>query len=246
GVAKDPCLSESLMRNPESGVVSYLGSSRYGWIYPGTATLGISFQYERNFYKNLFSPNFPDKTWGALVANAKYQQVSKCKSNGSPRWVQFALNPMGDPEMYIFAKKPQIISGFKMRHNSDKLTLCSEVDSCRLSIRYISGAKAGFQEVLYNTKVANFKVPIGYFNVGAYRPGYLPLTYKAYNIQNETLTNFKAPETDYVEIGNSISNSEPHGNVVFKSGQNQINAKEVILQAGTEVCLGAELVINQK
>ncbi|MDE6231045.1 MAG: hypothetical protein K2M37_05450, partial [Muribaculaceae bacterium] len=246
GVAKDPCLSESLMRNPESGVVSYLGSSRNNWELRYTEALGSGFTYESAFYKNLLSPDFKDKTWGALVANAKYIQASKCMKDGGNRWVQFSLNPMGDPEMYVFGTKPLIISGFKMHHNSDKLTIGSEVDSCRLSIRHISGPKAGFQEVLYNTKVANFKVPIGYFNIGVYRPGFLPLSYRIYNIQNETLTNFKTPETDYVEIGNSISNSEPYGNVVFKSGQNQINAKEVILQAGTEVCAGAELYINHK
>ena len=183
---------------------------------------------------------------GALVANAKYLQAGVCAGNGSQRWVQFSLNPIGDPEMYVFGRKPQIISGLKMNHNGDKFIVGSEVDSCRVSLRHISGSKAGFQEVLYNTKEAIFKVPIGYFNIGIYRPGFLPLSYRIYNIQNETLSDFKAPDADYVEIGNSISNSEPHGNVFFKSGQNEIKAKEVVLQAGTQVCAGAELFINHK
>ncbi|MDE5646108.1 MAG: hypothetical protein K2I45_10785, partial [Muribaculaceae bacterium] len=69
----DPCLSESLIRNPLSGVIAYLGCSRYGWGYSGndqtggSSQLGPSLQYESKFYKHLFNRDYENLNFGMLV-----------------------------------------------------------------------------------------------------------------------------------------------------------------------------------
>ena len=242
--AHDPCLGESFIRNENSGVVAYIGSSRYGWEYISSdGELGPSLEYESRLYKSLLNNKIKDKSLGSLVANAKYSLASRCKSNGAFRWLQFAINPMGDPEMQLYTTRPEEITGFNFQRNGGKIQLFSDIDSCRISIRTISGWNTGSQEVVYNAETAHFNVPIGYINIGLYRPGYLPLTYKLCTLQNETLDNYASHKADYIEVGSSISSTKPNGNVVFKSGQNILNAKEVVLQSGTEICLGAELYI---
>ena len=56
----DPCLSESLIRNPGSGVIAYLGCSRKGWYSSRQDDLDYSPLYESKFYRNLFSNAFPE------------------------------------------------------------------------------------------------------------------------------------------------------------------------------------------
>lgn len=106
--AIDPCLSEAFIRNINSGVIAYLGCSRYGWYIPKNYTsLSPSQQFEEKFYRELFSEALVDKNFGTVVAKAKAQMIGRCGESNSYRWIQFGLNPIGDPETPIYTDYPQ-------------------------------------------------------------------------------------------------------------------------------------------
>lgn len=136
----DPCLSESFIRNPQSGVVAYLGCSRYGWDYVGV-DLGASSKYDALFYQNLFSDKFVNKKFGEIVAATKSSLINQCKLgvDNSCRWVQYGLNPIGDPEMPIYTDTPKTFSNVSISFSPDKKNLIVDagVDSCSICLMSI-------------------------------------------------------------------------------------------------------------
>lgn len=138
----DPCLSESFIRNPNSGVIGYLGCSREGWDAWDYA-LGTSSQYEAKFYSALFTSFPKDRLFGKLVATAKYSMVGLCSGNNSYRWIQFGLNPIGDPEMQVFTEKPKTFDNSSVTFSNGKYIINAGVDSCKICIKsdvYASGS----------------------------------------------------------------------------------------------------------
>lgn len=129
----DPCLSESFIRNEKSGVLAYLGSSRYGWA-SRDEDLGPSLKYEASFYQNLFLSK--NKNFARITSAAKQALLGFSKDNNPYRWIQFALNPIGDPEMPIFTTTPKVMKNIRCSYDvsSGNLTVGSILDSCRISI----------------------------------------------------------------------------------------------------------------
>jgi len=117
----DPSLSEGFIRNSNGGAVGYIGSSRYGWGYSSkNVVTGPSFNYARQFFRQLFDDtklssgngNDPDpseypRRLGAVHASHKMYYSGFSSSYGAYRWVQFALNLMGDPHLEIKLKENQ-------------------------------------------------------------------------------------------------------------------------------------------
>jgi len=118
----DPCLSEAFLRNSNGGAVAFIGSSRYGW-GNGLATItpGTSIRYARQFFHHLFDesamlsgasddPNPSDyaQRLGAVHASHKMVYAADSTTYGSFRWVQFALNLMGDPHLAVLIQDPQV------------------------------------------------------------------------------------------------------------------------------------------
>lgn len=97
----DPCLSEAFIRNPEGGALTYVGSSNYGWFvsdYPPaneTSMAGESMHYAIRYYTRMFEVDFISS--GEAFALHKADLISMCITDGTPRWIQFGLNLMGDP-----------------------------------------------------------------------------------------------------------------------------------------------------
>lgn len=103
------CLSKAFLTSYKSGVVGYFGSSRYGWYNRGT-TGGKSCQYENQFYHALFNNPDKNKSFGRITTLAKLAFVNQCNSMNAYRWLQFSINPIGDPEMPIFVDTPKTFS----------------------------------------------------------------------------------------------------------------------------------------
>ena len=149
----DLCLSESFIRNPQSGVVAYLGCSREGWDYKNSNT-GPSLEYEQEYYKYLFSPSIKEKNFGKIVAAAKQTNVSFCKYDGPYRWIQFGLNPVGDPEMPIYTSTPkEIMAPMVLHDNTGKsVHILTLTDSCTFCA---TDAKTGGESYFHLVKNAN-------------------------------------------------------------------------------------------
>ena len=155
----DPCLSESFIRNPQSGVVAYLGSSRYGWD-SSDESLYASSLYDGLFYHFLFSPGIENKNYGKIVAATKQALLGLCSKYGSSRWVQLSLNPVGDPEMPIYTDTPQEIPlPFIVRsgENGDEITASVYLDSCNICAMSIGDDGAAYYKSFENVSSASFE-----------------------------------------------------------------------------------------
>ena len=108
----DPCLSEAFIRNPNGGAVSYIGGSRYGWGWADFTSNGPSFQYDRMFYKFLFTgqPTTYPQNLGAVYSKMKEYFIGDASYQGAMRWCQFSINLAGDPEMPLYTANPGTIS----------------------------------------------------------------------------------------------------------------------------------------
>ncbi|MCK5832900.1 T9SS type A sorting domain-containing protein [bacterium] len=105
----DPCLSEAFIRNPHGGAIAYFGSSRYGWGYSGgTSEHGASFLYDDELYRRLLQDG--TNTLGRLTTETKISRVPAAVDFGATRWLQFTINPQGDPELNILTEDPTYIT----------------------------------------------------------------------------------------------------------------------------------------
>lgn len=131
--AGGPCLSESLIRNMNSGVIAFLGSSRYG--LHTFRTLGYSMMYTNRFYQYLLSSSFyKEKNFGTVVAAAKASMTGFCKFY-SYRWLQYSINPIGDPETPVYTEMPTEFSGSSATvFKNNVVRVETGVDSCTVCV----------------------------------------------------------------------------------------------------------------
>lgn len=152
----DPCLSESFIRNTNSGVLSYFGSSRYGWGSSNPNSLGSSLQYEAHYYKNLFNPDVKYKNFAKLVYTAKSARQSACKLDGSARWLQFSLNAIGDPEMPIYVNDLYEIEYLDVSYDKGFLMVGTGSLYCDIAVSSIKDNGDSYYSVVKNTRGADF------------------------------------------------------------------------------------------
>jgi hypothetical protein len=243
GGTSDPCLSESLIRNGESGVIAYLGCSRYGWGYYG-ARLGVSLQYESQFYKNLFSQSFEEKNFGLIVAISKYAMVSFSNSYNASRWVQFGLNPIGDPEMPIFTTTPLSFDDLIVKNESDGISISTKVSGCRICAMSSKDNGNSYYKVFDNVDSIFLSEIPEECSICITKQNYIPRIYNVTCIQNQALSGTNEYEADFIRIGNSVTTVKDKGNVIFSDGSTEIKANNVILAPGTQIKKGAKFTIT--
>ncbi|NOX85974.1 MAG: T9SS type A sorting domain-containing protein [Chlorobi bacterium] len=109
----DSCFSESFIRNPNGGAVAYHGSSRFGIaLAEPISDLGPSFLYSANLFRSLFSgqPYNNKYKLGAIATQTKIHLIGPSMQDGSYRWLQFALNTLGDAALDIYTSDPVAIT----------------------------------------------------------------------------------------------------------------------------------------
>lgn len=179
--SSNPCISEALIRNPQSGIIGYLGSSRYGW-FNGTHTLTFSFGYEYDFYNRLLhDTEMPTiKHFGALInfmkhsyMNAADDEVLQCYLY---RWLHYSINGIGDPETPIYNTYP-------------RTNTIAYIDTTEVGKLYVN---AGFDDALICVSSKNgnrfyetyngehtFETGLGTFDVWITKQNYIPLHFEA-------------------------------------------------------------------
>lgn len=132
-------LSKALMRSSH-GTVAYFGSSRYGLYYSGTTEIGPSLLYDSYFFYRLFSgyPNDGQYRFGAVAAEAKRHFADHASSSETDgyRYLQFAINPLGDPELPIYTDGPYTFSNISItRNNANEVTVSTGgIDGCTIAL----------------------------------------------------------------------------------------------------------------
>ena len=121
-----PCLSETFIRNINSGVVAYWGCSRSGYFTSGYPYVyGSSLGYDAAFYDKLFSDKLTNKNFGRVCTLAKLSKFgsanitkhNKYSNWNIHRWVHYGINPVGDPEMPVFTQTPRSFDNANVSFN---------------------------------------------------------------------------------------------------------------------------------
>lgn len=244
----DPCLSESFIRSARSGVVAYLGASRYGFDNMNFS-LGASPKYNAQFYKYLFSSELKDKHFGEVVAAAKMSMISFCSSYTPERWIQLSLNPIGDPEMPIFTETPRTFDNVTIKQDRTNLIIDTGVDSCRICVMDTDGKE--YYSVFRDVNKAKFTSLPKHVSVCITKQNYIP---KVYNltiiatryVQNESFVFNTTIDADKVIIGSNVTTIKPEGKVVFAGGKILIRANSVTMDSETIIKENADFTITNK
>jgi hypothetical protein len=109
------CVAEHYMNNDNGGSVGYIGNSRYGWFEPGYPGEGPSDLYDQEFFNATFNNSIYNI--GETVAYSKIRYIPDSQEDGDAmRWLQYALNLLGDPELPIWTGTPESFSVAKPFH----------------------------------------------------------------------------------------------------------------------------------
>lgn len=183
-----PCLSEAFIRNPNSGVIGYLGSSRYGWFYPNY-TLELSPRYEIEFYYRLLNIDVlpTRKHLGALVNFTKCSflgLLTKNKDNGLAdengwkyyRWLHYSVNPLGDPEMPLYSVYPrEFINSSVSYLENGRICVNTGVSDARVCV---SGKNTDYYQIGWGPEVY-FDLDYDDYDVWITSQNYIPKYYTA-------------------------------------------------------------------
>lgn len=243
----DPCLSEAFIRNPNSGVVAYLGCSREGFTSTNDSLLTNSYSYEKYFYKNLFYSSQKFRNYAEIVAIAKMQNINSCGTDGEDRWVQLGLNPVGDPEMPIYTQTPIEFDSCIISYIDSGIVVSTGTDSCTICVMSAADNGASYYDVRNYVSSAVFPNIEGEVSVCITKHNYVPkivIAGPVINIQNEIILGSRTYVADSVNIGKHVTDLKPIGNVVLEKETTRIRAKSVKLMPGTLVKRGSQLKIN--
>lgn len=246
----DPCLSEAFIRDSK-GAICYLGSSRYGWGYINSDSshiyLGPSFNYNGIFLRSIFR----DKAlhFAESTTYAKLAYVSSSYNYGAYRWLQFSLNPIGDPEIPIYTENPlRFMNVTLTKTNSDIFVNTNGVDSCTITITSADDYGETYFNTIHDVSSAIFEdIPSSYY-IAITKRNFTPYIYSSpLYIQNEILNEeCIITNTNNIAVGESVTPIKPTGKVIIPStGKLEIlNADNVSIESGFEVELGGALEIR--
>ena len=245
--SKDPCLSESFIRNPRSGVVAYMGCSRSGWSTSGKS-LGVSDSYSAMFYKNLFSGTCPENNFGMLSAATKSYFINSCESNMHYRWIQFGLNPIGDPEMPIYTDFPKEFTNAKVEItgvNKIRVTTggIDGVKMCVMSSEDTGRSYYSIANIVSDTTLTDIEPSV---SICLTKANYIPrvFTVNSLHLQNTNVPSATNSKADAIYIGSSVSKSQPEGPVAFKSVDAKFTGKAIIFEPEITISNDCKIEFN--
>ena len=175
--APNPCLSEALFRNPKSGVIGYIGSSRSGWTNSSELTNTLSIAYESMFYEGLLYDDIrhpQDKNLGLLMHFTKLNMAhfGEYKQRYHYRWLFYSVNVIGDPETPIFSKEPiTFYSAQANTHQFNNLRVKTGIKDARVCVS--SKDNSSFYEIQYGDSLV-FNTGKGNYDVWITKQNYIP------------------------------------------------------------------------
>ncbi len=191
------CLSESFLFNPGGGCVAFFGSSRLGLGVPDTSfNLGPSFQFNAKFMEHLFNTGTKGSSNSfAAISSAAKASMSGFDAGGSYWYLQYALNPMGDPELPIYTQNPREFEDVKIYRWGTQLTVnTGGVEDCRICLTG-AGIETGYQVNADGVSSHTFSDIPDDFQIVITRPNYVP-----YQYSNGVSTNMTADLSAAIQI----------------------------------------------
>lgn len=236
-LSEEPCLCESFLRNPNSGVVAYLGSSREGW-FTDSNTLGPSLSYESEFYKHLFSNDLKTLSFGTLVAQSKLGLTNFCWFDNAYRNIQFSLNPIGDPEMPIFTTSPKAVETFEIKVINDTVLIGSPQPDLKTTLTENSSERPIIAEGYDVLTLSLEKLPEE-VTVCLTGRNYIPYVLNGYIAKESDLSNIQLNNYDFIIVGGNGTNSN-----FLINGTSSMQSPLIIFTSDFSIDNSSNLFIN--
>ena len=234
-----PSLSESMMRNSNSGIVAFVGSSRCGYnVDDNDFNNGNYFKNSNRITRDFVRCLYNTEYTGAIDEKKLGKAVDYAKKHLSPsdeveRKLLYVVNTLGDPEMDIYTEVPKQFTNVSLtvhRDYNDFVLLTGGVFGTKLydtttGKLYYSGEN----DTIHVIETGN----LDSIDVVLMKENYVPLhiTLRSKYIQNETYENGIENVNNYecIYVGRDVTTDKPVGNVVVKQGSGlKLNAKKEI------------------
>lgn len=220
-------MGEAFTVGGKFGGPAYLGNTRDGWVYSS---------------KILFD-KFIDRIKIGEFKLGISEAKSKSLNTSMKHWLSLAHNLIGCPEFEIWTDIPSAFVNNLTTQSGTTLNINTNVDNTNIALKGLfSSNRITFQ----TGKVCTFtNVPKNYV-LTFYKHNYLPYIAPIY-LQNEQVNGEFYISGSKVFVGNHVDENKSTGDFVLKSGSKlTLDVKEIRLDAGTTIELGAELNINIK
>ena len=242
----DPCLSEAFLRNPDSGVLAYVGCSREGWNLVGNQ-IGPSGIIDAQIYDLLFSK--AETSFGRVTLRGKCTHNLNNYYYTGFRWVFLAVNPLGDPEMPIYTSAPQHFDNVEITIANGEVRATSNIPGCRFC--FMDRNDNSFYYVCDSSSTASIQNMDGVYQICITKPGYIPyIAIVGYDIalQNESVDypiHVFANNKSF--MGSNVNSDVCPGPVVVNNrGSLTVRSKKgTTLDKGFSVELGGTLDIDK-
>ena len=244
---KDPCLSESLIRNYNSGVVAYWGSSRENWTNGWeNGSLDHSLVMEVPFYKGLFGDKISNKNFAKLVAYAKSCNIGRAYVDPTYRWLQYSLNPIGDPEMSLYSTTPLEFDKFRCYYTNKSVIFDAGVEDCKICIMSKNDDGESCFKVFDHVRTVEISDLPDVVSVCITKQNFIPKLLTITYLHDITLDSDTHIVSDIVRIGKNANPTRKSGDVNIICGHIVIDAKEIEVGDGVNISKGATVEFNNK
>lgn len=243
-------LSQSFMKNPQSGVLAYWGTSRENWyrekyIYE----LSSCDEFDGLTYRKLLEDKY--HRMGMATLNVKAEMMSQVSTHYyTPiRKIWMGLNLIGDPEMPVYLSKPQYFSNVDIQFVNDSIYVNAGTDNFDICFINQDDSTEYYIARDIPNSAAVFKRLNGVFDVCITKPGYVPYFTVCGNtyLQNRTLSGTNFYQSKQVKIGSNVTNKIAHGPVVVNNGSTTVKVNQsATITKDFEVRQGAEFIITNE
>lgn len=240
------CLSEAFTRNPNSGVIAYFGCSRQGWEYADSVSIGPSAATNVFLYQTIFSE--PNKNFGEMVRKAKETISSYCDTYYDPyRWLLFGTNPIGDPEMPIYTRRPKKFENVSISFSKGSLFINTREDDCKICVASMNDNGASFYDISTGSS-ASFSNLTDDYRICITKQGYVPYIARCGNnvyIQDESINTDYEVISNQTIAGSNVTTDKPNGPIEINKGKTIIKCTNgVTINDSFDVKKGASLEIR--
>ena len=241
------CLGTAFMSNKNGNVVTYWGSSSYGWLIANYHKLGPSETLIKNYYDLLLDNASLFKNYAQLTTKAKCN-LNKIASNSSEHWLFFSVNSMGDPELPIYTRKPKEFNNISLESNAGSLII--RFSETKTNVTILGYNKVGelFYRIYKNVSDSCLvNEELESFAVTFCKPNYIPCTlhFSVSTIQNKIYVGNNNIYGKDINVGYNITDSLQYGNVILENGKTTINpSQKVYIKNGFYVKTGGKLYIK--
>lgn len=243
----DTCLSEALMRNPNSGTIAYYGCSDASWYSWSPYAEGPSPQFSGLFFRALFTNKYHQI--GRAVYESKAQKISSSMWNGSDRWLMYGMNVLCDAEMSVYLSIPRVFDSVNINKQGNNLTIDTGVQDCKICVTSKEDNGTEYFAVVDSVTSHTFSVDAETYNVCISKQGYIPYLAAIGDslfIQNENIEKETSVYASHVDIGKDVTDTKSEGPVTISKGHTKIMSKNgVKIKNCFEVKPGAKFEIRK-